>query len=395
MQGALTSHVSRRTSHKLTIGYLSADFHEHATAYLIAELIEKHDRDDFMVLGYSYGPDDGSPMRRRVRDGFDRFADVKDDSFLDTAKRIQADQVNILVDLKGYTRHARTPIAALRPAPIQVNYLGYPGTMAAPFIDYILVDDFVVPWDQQPFFDEKLVHLPGCYQVNDSRREIAARTPSKTECGLPEQGFVFCCFNNVFKITPTMFAVWIELLKAVPASVLWLLDDNPCASANLRQQAQSRGVAPQRLAFAPRVHLAEHLARHRLADLFLDTMPYNAHTTASDALWIGCPVLTLAGQTFPSRVAGSLLHALGLTELITSNIQDYEDLALRLARSSEQLEDVRRRLQANRRNSALFDGTRFARAVEGAYSTMWQIYSSGESPRAIKVEARSDKVQSQ
>ena len=273
----------KRDQAKIKVGYLSADFHEHATAYLIAELIEQHDRGRFAIHAYSYGPDDGSPMRRRLVKAFDRFADVKDASSLAAAQQIHAESIDILVDLKGYTRHARTPIMALRPAPVQVQYLGYPGTMGADFIDYILVDDFVVPLDQQPFYTEKLVHLPGCYQCNDSQRPISANTPSKATSGLPETGFVFCCFNNTYKITPAMFKVWMRLLKAVPGSVLWLIDDNPFAPANLRSEARSRGVKPERLVFAPRMPLADHLARQRQADLFLDTVPYNAHTTASDA----------------------------------------------------------------------------------------------------------------
>ena len=318
------------TRSRLRLGYLSADFHTHATAMLMAELFEKHDRTRFEVLGYSYGPDDGSPMRRRLVQAFDRFVDLKDASIQEAAQRIQQDGVDILVDLKGYTKDARTKILALRPAPIQVNYLGYPGTMGAPFMDYILVDDFIVPPEQQPFFTEQLVHLPGCYQVNDSRRDIAAQTPTRAACGLPQHGFVFCCFNNSYKITPEVFAVWMRLLQAVPRSVLWLLEGNRWVPANLRREAEARGVAGERLVFAPRLAGPEHLARHRLADLFLDTYPVNAHTTASDALWAGCPVLTLAGETFASRVAGSLLRALGLFDLVTTSLAAYEALALQL-----------------------------------------------------------------
>jgi predicted O-linked N-acetylglucosamine transferase (SPINDLY family) len=370
---------------KITVGYLSADFHCHATARLIAELFEKHDRQRFDVFGYSYGPDDGSPMRRRLIEAFDRFSDLKDASFVESAERIAADGVDILVDLKGYTQNARTQILALRPAPIQVNYLGYPGTMGAPFMDYILVDDFVVPDDRQPFFTERLVHLPWCYQVNDSRREISAHTPSRAECRLPEKGFVFCSFNNSYKITPEMFDVWMGLLKAVPQSMLWLLEGNRCVPANLRREAEARGVAAQRLVFAPRVPLPDHLARHRVADLFLDSLPYNAHTTASDALWAGCPLLTMAGETFVSRVAGSLLRAIGLSELVTSSLEEYQDMALRLARDADYLGELRSRLEANRKTSPLFDAGQFARNLEKAYLTMWEIYACGEKPRAFAV----------
>ena len=283
---------------KYAIGYLSADFHSHATALLMAELFEKHDRGRFAIYGYSYGPDDRSPLRRRLVNAFDRFIDVRDDSIAETARRIAADEVDILVDLKGYTLDARTQCLALRPAPIQVNYLGYPGTMGASFMDYILVDDFIVPPEQQPFFTEKLVYLPGCYQVNDSQRGISAGTPSRAECGLPEAGFIFCCFNNNYKITAEVFGVWMRLLRTIPGSVLWLMEGNRFAPDNLRREARAQGIAVERLVLRTKLPSEEHLARHRLADLFLDTIPYNAHTTASDALWAGCPVLTIAGETF-------------------------------------------------------------------------------------------------
>jgi protein O-GlcNAc transferase len=380
-----TPHLAPHTSHKLTLGYLSADFQEHAVGRLIAELIEKHDRRRFAIFGYSYGRDDSSPIRSRLVKGFDRFRDLKDASFAQAARHIQADEVDILVDLTGYTGQARTQIMAFRPAPIQVNFLGYPGTMGASFIDYILVDDFVVPPDQQPYFTEKLVHLPGCYQVNDSRRETAAHTPARAECGLPDAGFVFCCFNNTYKFTTEVFEVWMRLLKAVPGSVLWLLEANGFVPANLRREARARGTAPERLVFAPPVPMPRHLARHRLADLFLDTLPYNAHTTASDALWMGCPVLTVAGQTFASRVAGSLLRTIGLPELITTSLQEYEQMALRLAGEPDLLANLRARLQSNRATSGLFDGGQFARGLEQAYIAMWDIYTSGNQPHAFAV----------
>ncbi len=252
-------------------------------------------------------------------------------------------------------------------------------------MDYILVDEFVVPPDQQPFYAEKLVHLPGCYQVNDSQREISPQAPSRAECGLPEEGFVFCCFNNSYKITPEMFDVWMELLKSIPGSVLWLLEGNRFVPANLYREAKIRGVAAERLLFAPRKPQPEHLARHRLADLFLDTFPVNAHTTASNALWAGCPLLTLAGETFASRVAGSLLRAVGLPELVTTTLADYQALALQLARNAGLLAQLRARLEANRKGSPLFDGGQFARNLEKAYSTMREIHASGEKPRAFAV----------
>jgi len=386
-RGSLAAPREASSKKRRTIGYLSADFHAHATAMLIAELFEKHDRSRFEIIAYSYGHQDAGAMRQRLASALDRFVDVKDLSPEQTAKRIAHDEVDILVDLKGYTQHARSEILALRPAPIQVNYLGYPGTMGADFMDYILVDDFIVPPGQQPYFSERLVHLPGCYQVNDSRRAIAERTPSRGQCDLPDQGFVYCSFNNNYKITPEIFDVWMRLLAAVEGSVLWLFEANRFAADNLRREALARGVAAERLVFAPRLEPAEHLARHRLADLFLDTAPINAHTTASDALWAGCPVLTIAGQTFVARVAGSLLRTLDLPELIATNLAEYEATALRLTRDPRALAALRDRLAANRTTSSLFDAGQFARHLEQAYDTMYEIHRAGQAPRAFAVEA--------
>jgi predicted O-linked N-acetylglucosamine transferase (SPINDLY family) len=369
---------------KLRIGYLSADFRAHAVASLSVELFEKHDRERFEVFGYSLGPNDASPMRRRLVDAFDQFVDIHDRSYTDGAKQIAADSIDILVDLTGYTKHARTQILALRPATIQVNYLGYPGTMAAPFVDYVVVDDFVVPPDQQPFFTEKLVYLPGCYQVN-SRREVSPQTPSRASCGLPENAFVFGAFNSSHKISPSVFEVWMEFLKSIPGSVLWLVEKNCLAPANLRRHAEDCGVSPERLIFAPRIASSEHLARHRLIDLFLDTFPYNGHTTTSDALWAGCPVVTIAGATFASRVAGSLLRAVDLPELVTHTLDEYRGLALRLAQDRARLADLRARLEVRRASAALFDSTAFTRNLEAAFTTMYEIHSAGDPPRAFAV----------
>jgi protein O-GlcNAc transferase len=372
-----------RPGERIRLGYLSADYYQHATAFLIAGLIERHNRSDFEVVGYSYGPTKEDNMRARLSAGFDRFVDVGKMSYRQAAEAIRADAIDILIDLKGFTRDCRPAILAYRPAPIQVNYLGYPGTMGADFIDYIIVDPFVVPPEQQAFFSERLVHLPQCYQCNDATREIADRTPSRAECGLPEQGFVFCCFNNSYKITPAFFDIWMRLLHAVPRSVLWLLDSNPRARSNLMREASARGIAPERLIFAPRRPLPEHLARHRLADLFLDTLPYNAHTTASDALWAGLPLLTCTGHTFAGRVAGSLLQAVGLGELVTTSLKDYEALALRLARDRELLGGLHVRLAQNRPTSPLFDTERFARNLEIAYRRMWEKWSAGHPSAAF------------
>jgi predicted O-linked N-acetylglucosamine transferase (SPINDLY family) len=378
---------ARAPKTRLRVGYVSRDYFEHATAYLIAELFELHDRGRFEVFAYSYGPDDGGTMRARIARACDRFADITAASIEDAARRIYEDGIDILVDLKGYTAWARPQIAALRPAPIQVNYLGYPGTMGADFMDYIITDRFITPPDQEPYFTEKLVYLPDCYQVNDRQRRIADRTPTRRECGLPESGFVFCCLNNTYKITPAMFGVWTRLLKEVPGSVLWLLEANAEAAANLRREASHRGADPDRLVFAPRVTLGHHLARLRVADLFLDTLPVSGHTTASDALWAGLPVLTCAGETFASRVAGSLLTAVGLPDLITYSLANYEARALGLARNPTELDGLRKRLAENRLTAPLFDSERYTRHLERAYQMMWETYLRGEAPRRIEVPA--------
>ncbi|TWA92981.1 putative O-linked N-acetylglucosamine transferase (SPINDLY family) [Azospirillum brasilense] len=369
---------------RLRVGYLSADYHEHATAALIAELIERHDRSQLEVVGYSYGPDDGGPMRRRLTAGFDRFVDISDRSHADAAARIRADGMDILVDLKGYTQHARPEIAAHRPAPVQAQWLGYPGTMGAGFIDYVIGDPLVTPFDHQPFYAERIVQLPDCYQPNDRSRPIGP-TPSRAACGLPDRGTVLCCFNAAYKITPDLFDRWCRLLRAVPDCVLWLLDSHPEASANLRREAARRGVAASRLVFAPRRPPAEHLARYRLADLFLDTTPIGAHTTASDALWAGLPVLTVTGEGFASRVGTSLLRAVGLPELAVRSLADYEVTALRLAGDPDGLTRLKARLTAERERAPLFDTERFARALERAYATMWDIHMAGKPPRPFAV----------
>ena len=372
---------------RIRVGYLSADFRAHPVADLIVELFESHDRNRFAVTGYSYGPDDGSALRHRIASSFERFVDLRDASLADSIQRIVADRIDILVDLTGFTQHSRTEIAASRPAPVQVNYLGYPSTMGAEFIDYILVDHFIVPADRQPWYTENLVHLPCCYQVNDTRRKLSERSPTRADAGLPETGFVFCSFNSNYKITADIFGVWMDLLRSTPDSVLWLLESNREAPVNLRREAARRGIDPNRLVFAPRAPLPDHLARHQLADLFLDTFPVNAHTTASDSLWAGLPVLTLSGESFVSRVAGSLLTHLGLPELITMTLEDYRNRALALATSPDQLQELRRRLAANRHSMPVFDIKRSTRAIEAAYEMMHALRLRGEIPRPFDVAA--------
>src|SRR5215475_13881095 len=381
--------TGERWSHERIRGaYLSADFHQHATAYLIAELIERHDRDCFEIIGISFGRDDGSDIRRRVIAAFDRVHATRSNSDREIAQLLREHEIDIAVDLKGYTQESRPEILAFRPAPIQASYLGYPGSMGADFIDYIIADHAVIPADQAGCYSEKIAWLPDSYQCNDRQRAIADTAPSRREAGLPDHGFVFCCFNNNYKITPAMFDVWMRLLQAVPHSVLWLLRENVVAEGNLQREAKARGVDPARLVFADRMPLAEHLARHRLADLFLDTLPYNAHTTASDALWAGLLVLTCQGSAFAARVASSLLNAVGLPELVTTSLVDYEALALRLATDPRLIGELRARLAGSRLTHPLFDTDRFCRHIESAYTTMWETWQRGEAPQSFAVGAQ-------
>ena len=374
-----------RATRRLRIGYLSADFYSHATANLMAELFERHDRDRFDIVAYSSSPDDGSEMRARLLAAFDRFVDIRALSDREAADRIHADGIDILVELKGFTRGTRLEIVALKPAPIQVSFIGFPGTSGCDFMDYVLADPIVLPMSEQPHYCERIVQLPDCYQPNDTRRQITAMVPTRAACGLPDRGFVFCCFNNTYKITPRFFDLWMRLLAGVPGSVLWLFDANAAVKANLRAAAAARGIDPDRLVFAPRLTKPDHLARQRLADLFLDTLPYNAHTTASDALWTGLPVVTCLGSTFAGRVAASLLHAIGLPELVTDTLAAYEALALALARDPGRLAALRRTLAANRLTAPLFDTPRFARHVEAAFDRMWALFAAGEAPQPFAV----------
>lgn len=358
-------------SDRLRVGYLSADFREHPVAHLIAGLFPLHDRRRFAVYGYSVGIDDGSPYRRRIAAGFDVFRDLHRAPAAAIASRIRDDGIQVLFDLTAYTRHGRSEALAFRPAPVQVNYLGYPGTMGARFVDYIVVDPVVLPPAAASFYDERPVYLPHCYQAND-RPPIAPATPSRSTLGLADDAFVFCCFNSNYKIDADAFEVWMRILSAVPASVLWLFRGHPEVETNLRREAARLGLAPERLAFAGRLPKAEHLARHRAADLFLDTFCYGAHTTASDALWAGLPMLTMAGDTFARRVGASLLSSLGLAELIASDRGDYERMAVALAGERGRLAGLRARLARALPSAPLFDTERFVRDLERAIEEMWQ-----------------------
>ncbi len=361
---------------RLRIGYLSGDFHDHATSRLLVEVLERHDRTRFEVFLYSYGPDDGSAMRQRVERSSEHFVELREVSQRASAERIRADRIDILVDLKGYTFGCRVETLAYRPAPVQVNYLGFPGSLGATFYDYIVGDPVVTPLDLADDFSERIAQLPHSYQPNDRSRPLPP-APQRSECGLPEQGFVFCCFNNTYKITPRMFDLWCRLLNRVPGSVLWLLEANLQAKSNLLREAGARGIGPERIVFAPSLPQPAHLARLQLADLVLDTLPYNAHTTASDALWVGVPVVTCPGETFASRVAASLLAAAGLSETTVATLQDYESLAVALARDAARYRALRARLREARASCALFDADRYARDLEALLTRMHEAAQVG------------------
>jgi len=375
---------------KVRLAYLSTDFNEHAVSNLIAGVFEAHDRARFETIAVSYAQDDLSAMRRRLAGAFDRFIEVNEKTDLEVASMMRDMEVDIAVDLMGYTGDCRPGIFAHRPAPIQVNYLGFPGTMGAAFIDYILADPIVIPESDRDFFSESIVHLPDSYLPTDSKRRIAAETPSRRETGLPEHGFIFCAFNNAYKLSPDVFRIWLRLLHAVADSVLWLSQTNAVAVRNLQRTAEDSGIDPSRLIFAPFLPSAEHyLARMRLADLFLDTLPYNAHSTAADALFAGVPVLTVPGGTFAGRVAASLVSAAGLPEMMVNSLEEYEAMAIRLARDSSALELLKEELKRNRASGALFDTERMTRHLEAAYIKMWERLQNDEPASHFAIEASS------
>src|SRR6516164_1209586 len=371
---------------KIRLGYVSADLRTHAVAYLMAELFELHDKERFSVTAFSLGRDDNSDIRRRLVSSFDRFIDCYTLSDFDVAHAIADSEIDILVDLMGFTQDAHTNIFAYRPAPIQVNYLGYPGTIGASFIDYIIGDKTLFTLADAAVYSEKLVQLPDSYQPNDRKRQISTKAFTRREAGLPDNKFVFCCFNNSYKISPQTFGCWMRILKCVEGSVLWLRAENQTAIANLKTEAQTRGIESARLVFANRVpQLSDHLARLRLADLFLDTLPFNAHTTASDALWAGLPVLTQIGSTFAGRVAASVLKAINLPELITHSPEEYEALAIELALNKEKLRRIQEKLARNRLTTPLFDTPLYTKHLEAAYEAMYQRYQAGLPPYHIEI----------
>lgn len=375
------------THDRVRIGYFSSDFGDHPVSHLIAQLIEGHDRTRFEIIGFAFGPPANDVWRQRLEKAFDGFLNVQMRTDKEVAALTRELEVDIAVDLNGFTKGARTGIFAQRAAPVQVSYLGYPGTLGADYMDYLIADATVIPADHRKNYNEKIAYLPHSFQVNNSTKEISDHPFSRADLGLPNDSFVFCCFNHNYKITPDLFNIWMRLLLAVAGSVLWLSGGNATAARNLRLEAEKRGISPDRLVFAPRMEsLPRHLARYRQADLFLDTFYYNAHTTASDALWAGLPVLTCLGDTFAGRVAASLLKAIGLPELIAKTPSEYEGLALQLATQPEPLAVIRRNLALNRTSHPLFDTAHFTRHIEKAYRVMHQRYRGGLAPDHFVVD---------
>jgi protein O-GlcNAc transferase len=379
--------LGARSRHdRIRVAYLSADFRDHPVAFLVAGMFEAHDRSRFDTTAVSYGSNTKDQTRARLEQAFDRFLDVREQSDDEIARALRELEIDIAVELTGMTVSSRLGVLARRVAPIQASYIGYTGPTGANYIDYVLADRVVIPPEEDFYYTEKVVRLPDSYMVNDDRRQISERTPSREECGLPKKGFVFCCFNNTLKFNPETFRVWMRLLAAVPSSVLWLSEANLDAEVNLRREAERDGVSGDRLIFAPRLaSIADHLARQRQADLFIDTLPFNAHVTASDALWAAVPVLTCSGATFAGRVGASLLHAIGLPELVTASISEYEAMALKIAHDAAFHAALREKLTHNRENFPLFDTKRSTRNIEAAYTAMWDRFQRGKEPGSFTV----------
>jgi len=370
---------------RIRIGYFSTDFKEHPVAYLIAKVLEQHNRDQFEVFGYSIYGSSSCIMRQRLKKSFDSFTDVQSMSDRDIALQARQDKIDIAVDLNGHTRYARTGIFAYRAAPIQINYLGYPGSMGMEFIDYIVADQHLIPSGSQKHFSEKQIYLPNTYMPTDDSRELSQKPMNRNDMGLPDDAFVFCCFNNNYKISPNEFDIWMRLLTKVEKSVLWLRKSNQISKINMKNEAQKRKVDPSRIVFADKLPMDEHLARHKLADLFIDTFAFNAHTTATEALWAGLPVVTKIGLGFAARVAGSLLNAVGLPELVTETERDYEALILELATNPTKLAKIKEKLATNRLTQPLFNTELYIKHLENGYQQAYKSYFEGNLPQAIIV----------
>jgi predicted O-linked N-acetylglucosamine transferase (SPINDLY family) len=374
-----------QTPARLRIGYFSGDFHSHAVMRLIVKMFELHDRSSFEIQAFSFGPNEDDEMHQRLIKNFDSFHDVRDMTDEGVAELARREGIDIAVDLTGYTQYGRSGILAYRAAPIQVSYLGYPGSMGADFIDYLIADSTLIPEENQKFYSEKIVYMPDCYQVSDNSRPHPATDISRAALGLPETGFVFCCFNNSYKITPREFDIWMRLLGQVEGSVLWLLQSNQWAEENLKQEAQTRGIDPGRIIFSSKCGYSEYLARLTKADLFLDTFNYNAGAVANDALWCGLPILTRQGQSYVARMVSSLLNAIDMPELITTTETDYEKLALDLATSPKKLKSLKAKLARNKDNTPLFNTEQFTSNIERAYAEMYNRHVNGEKPEHLLV----------
>ncbi|MCG3771255.1 MAG: TPR repeat-containing protein YrrB [Nitrosomonadaceae bacterium] len=373
-------------SNKIRIGYFSADFRNHAVSLLAAELFEIHDRSRFELIAFSFGADTNDAMRKRVMAAFDKFIDVTSQPDSAVAILARSLKIDIAIDLGGHTGNNRMGIFSYRAAPIQVGYIGYPGTSGADYIDYLIADKTIIPKHSQQHYVEKIEYLPNSFQVNDRKRVISGKKFTREELGLPVEGFVFCCFNSSYKITPHVFDSWISILNSVTGSVLWLSEANQTAVVNLRKEAEKRGLDPQRLVFAKRMQLPEYLASYQIADLFLDTLPYNAGATASDALWAGLPVITCIGESFASRMAASLLTAINLPELITNTRAEYGILAIELATNRVKHQNIKNKLAANRLTTPLFDTPLFTRHIEDAYTEMYERYQNDLLPDHIEIK---------
>ncbi|MBT8583009.1 tetratricopeptide repeat protein [Polynucleobacter paneuropaeus] len=387
LQSASNWSIKFTEGEKIRLGYFSADFHNHATTHLMAEFFELHDKKQFKLFAFSFGSQVQDSHRDRIKRSFNEFLEVGHLSDFEISQLSKQKNIHIAIDLKGYTKDSRPNIFSYRAAPVQVNYLGYPGSMMNKSIDYIIADKVLIPETNQKYFSEKIIYLPHCYQVNDSRKFISEKKFSRKEFDLPEDAFVFCCFNNNYKILPETFESWMRMLKKVDGSVLWLLEDNEWARGNLKKEAENFDIDPSRLIFAKRMPLEDHLARHQLADLFLDTSPYNAHTTASDALWAGLPILTLIGNTFAGRVCSSLLMAIDLADLITESREDYENLAIELATDPLRLNSIRERLKQNRTSSPLFNSSLTTKQIEKAFQKILQCSLNGATPENLVIES--------
>jgi predicted O-linked N-acetylglucosamine transferase (SPINDLY family) len=372
-------------SEKIRVGYFSPDFRNHATAILTAEMYELHDRNQFEIIAFSVNRREEDAMKQRLMKSVDQFIECADLNDIEVAKLAREMRIDIAVDLGGITQDARMGIFAARAALIQVNYLVYPGTLGTQYHEYLLADRVLIPEGQEHSYTEKIAFLPNCYQVNDRKREVSEMVLDRKQEGLPDNAFVLCCFNNSYKITSEIFSIWMELLEELPNAILWLLETNPAATENFLIKAKKLGINPERIIFAKKIKKEEHLARQRLADLFLDTFPYGAHTTASDALWVGLPLVTLIGKSFQSRVAASLLHSVGHPELIADSLEKYKDLVLRMVKNPHQLKVISNDLLTNQLQLPLFDTPRFMRSIEAAYVRMYRDFQDRNVPQTFQV----------